>query len=185
VIDELIKTLNDFEDEKWYSTGMAQVADFEKSLGDEECNIRAKEFAEKGYKKFPASPGGQKCLAIINEIKQPDFNIENMRSDIGGMPSIRISHKNLTKLYLKLVPVDIKELIYKFNEIPGWNDLFKIVKETKVEKELEIPLEDTKDYNYHYTYFKLPNDLKKGSYVCVSSYKNSFSEKETKSWELS
>jgi uncharacterized protein YfaS (alpha-2-macroglobulin family) len=180
VIDELIKTLKDFEDVKWYSTGMAQVADFEKSLGDEECNIRAKDFAEKGYKKFPASPGGQKCIAIINEIKQPDFNIENQSSDIGGMPSIRVSHKNLTKIYLKLIPVDVKALIYKFNELPRWNELFKIVKETKIEKEFEINLEDTPDYNFHHTYFKLPTDLKKGSYVCVATYKNSFSEKGNK-----
>ncbi len=180
VIDELKSFLEKNSDVPWYSMGMAKVAEFERAMGDEECNIRAREVAIKGKNLYPSSPGGQRCFSLINQIEEKDFNIETMHSDGAGFPSIRLTYKNLEKIYIKFIPVDIEDMLYKYNEILGWTELFNLIKGITPSKTLEVSLKPTPDYNYHSFYVKVPADIGKGNYICVASALNSMNKKNNK-----
>ncbi|MFB3850339.1 MAG: alpha-2-macroglobulin [Acidobacteriota bacterium] len=180
IIEELKTFLEKNKDVDWYSWGMEQAAQFERNLGDEECQIRAKELAVKGRDAYPNSPGGQRCKHLINSIEEKDFNIETMHSDGTNLPSVRITYKNLDKVFIRLIPVDIKDLIYKYNEIPRWNDLFKIVKDIPPSKKIEIKLKPTPDYNYHNAFVNIPQDVPKGYYICAASALDTLNENQNK-----
>ena len=179
-VEELKSFLEKNKDVEWYSWGIEQVAQFERNLGDDECNIRAKELAIKGRDAYPNSPGGQRCKHLINLIEERDFNIETMHSDGSDLPSVRITYKNLDKVFIRLIPVDVKDLLYKYNEFPRWNDLFKIIKDVPPSKEMEVKLKPTPDYNYHNAFVKIPNDVPKGNYICVASALDTLNESQNK-----
>ena len=180
VIKELKEFLENNSDAEWYLVGMAELANFEKALGDEDCNIRAREIALKGRNTYPNSVGALRCNHLINQIEQRDFNIETMHSDGTNLPSIRVTYKNLEKLYIRLIPIDVKELIYKYNELPRWKDLFKIIEDIPPVKKFDVTLKNTPDYNFHNLYVKIPNDVPKGTYVCVASALDSLKENNNK-----
>ncbi|MCX7830377.1 MAG: MG2 domain-containing protein, partial [Acidobacteria bacterium] len=180
IIEELKTFLEKNRGVEWYSWGIAEAAQFEKNLGDEECNIRARDLALKGKNAYPNSPGGQRCNSIITSIEDSDFNIETMHSDGTNLPSVRVAYKNLEKIYVRLIPVDVKELLYKYNEFPRWHELFKIVKNIPPTKKMEVKLKSTPDYNYHFAYVKIPDDVSKGNYICVASALDTMSEDRNK-----
>jgi alpha-2-macroglobulin len=180
LIADLKKCLERYTSVSWYSTGCAELAELEGSMGDSECQVRAREIALLGRKAYPDSPGGQRCLSIISRIEAPDFNIEAMDSDLPGMPSIRVTHKNIAKLYFRLVPIDVKEQVYKNYEVPTWDDLFNIIKDVSPAAKFELELPKTVDYNFHSTFDELPKDVKNGSYILVGSALDTMSENKNK-----
>lgn len=180
VIEEFKSFLEKNRNTSWYSVGMADAAELERAMGDEECNIKARELALKGKNAYPTSPGGKRCAHLINLIEEKDFNLEAMHSDGAGFPSIRIKYKNLDKIYIKFIPADIKAMLYKYNEIPSWTQLFDLIKGVTPVKELEIQLKETPDYNYHFQYVVVPKDIQKGNYVCVASLLNKIESQNNK-----
>lgn len=180
VINEFNEFLENNRDVEWYSVGMAELAGFERALGDEDCNIRAREIAIKGKNAYPNSVGAQRCNHLLNQIEERDFNIETMHSDGTNLPSIRVTYKNLEKLYIRLIPIDVKEIIYKHNQLPRWRELFRIIKDIPPVKKFDVNLKNTPDYNFHNQYLKIPSDVPKGTYVCVASAVDSLKENNNK-----
>jgi len=180
VIAELNDYLESHSGISWYAMGCAEQAEMERQTGDGKCNIRAREAALRGKKAYPGSPGGQKCASIISSIEAPDFNIEAMDSDLPGLPTVKISHRNMQRIYFSLFPIDIREQIYKNYDIPRWDELNKMISGTAPAEKFTAELPATVDYNYHLTFAKLPSGLKKGCYVVVGSALDSMEERRNK-----
>lgn len=182
--EKLIADLNGYLEDNsgipWYAMGCAQLAEMESGMGDGKCHVRAREAAMRGRSAYPNSPGGQKCASIINGIEAPDFNIEAMDADLPGMPSIRVSHKNISKVHFRLVPINVKEEVFRNYDIPRWEELYKLIKDEIPAQKFSVDLPQTVDFNFHKTMAELPEGTKKGSYIVVGSALDSMSERNNK-----
>ena len=80
---------------------------------------------QKGPRPIPDSPGGQRCLHIVKSIEAPEFSVEAMRTDAPGRRSVRVTHRNLDRLFFRAYPVDLMERIRTskdYNIFPEWQE---------------------------------------------------------------
>ncbi|MEM6778521.1 MAG: MG2 domain-containing protein [Planctomycetota bacterium] len=80
--------------------------------------VVARQIALKAQRRHPTSFGGRDCLRLIHSIEAPSIelgteHVWNPSLESGSKPIIRLSYKNLTRVYFRLVrlPADA-----------GWND---------------------------------------------------------------
>jgi len=140
--------------------------------------VTAHQIASKAAKKFPRTMLAQKCAWVINEIeqKQVQFESENYLTPNANFP-IRISYKNVEKLYAKIVKIDRKRLAEIQEKFYGEKAIEKIEKEGIVVYTNEYALTGTNDYQWHSTEVIMKGQAL-GSYVVMLGTSSKFSNKE-------
>jgi alpha-2-macroglobulin len=104
-LEERLPTLRDVP---WWSMGMATLADL-LTEGDEPGHlVQAHAAAVAGRDAWPGSPGGERCRSIAADIEQPTFELMAMESDGLNRRSLQVRSKNLTAVYFRAYPSDLK-----------------------------------------------------------------------------
>ncbi|MGB4298011.1 MAG: alpha-2-macroglobulin family protein [Candidatus Saccharicenans sp.] len=166
----------------WWAMGQAQLAYWVMREDLPDARLRARKIALKGAKRFPLSWGGYKCLQIVKDIERPEFWIETMRTDLPGRRSIRITHRNLERLYFRAFAIDRESVLQKFMNCVPWDfsslikgkERVKILAARHPDTSWVVNLEKRGDYRNHTTYSGLPSDLKTGFYLIVASAREDF-----------
>ncbi|WP_372371048.1 alpha-2-macroglobulin [Candidatus Uabimicrobium sp. HlEnr_7] len=160
----------------WWSAGMYEVAFLEQG---QQNLVACHQAAKVGYLKYPDSLGGKKCLNLQKTIEAPGFNIITMAVDNYGEKSIRIQHKNMSKLFFRVYKLNFEERLQKQHRSPGsvyTNDLRDILGKQKPLHSWNVELEDVKDFAYHNTYTSSPIK-RNGLYAVYASAREDFATK--------
>ncbi|HEV8267349.1 MAG TPA: hypothetical protein VGR00_03915, partial [Thermoanaerobaculia bacterium] len=65
----LEKRLPAFHDVPWWAAGMADLAGFVREEDDPNALVRARRLAEQGWKAYPKTVGGERCLYVVKSIE--------------------------------------------------------------------------------------------------------------------
>ncbi|MFC1745847.1 MG2 domain-containing protein, partial [Candidatus Riflebacteria bacterium] len=135
--------------------------------------VKAVKLAEAGNKRFPNSPGGQNCKALINQIKAKNVNMTAERVVARPYPEIKIRYKNFTRLYFKAIKDDWRrQLNNRWGSVENFDNHARnlVYSGAGLVKEWEVSLKATPDYKEKVSYQKIP-ELAPGFYRIFASYK--------------
>jgi len=180
--EDLEGRLPDFRSVPWWSMGMAQLAEFVRSDGEPGSRVRARAIADEGAKRYPDSPGGQRCRHITASIESPDFSLQAMSADGPDRRSFRVNHRNLDRLYFRAYPVDLLDRLKQardYNMLPRWREVEAIIEGSRPAHSWSVSLPPTPDYESHATYVKPPMRAP-GLYVCVASARPDFARRRNR-----
>ena len=161
----------------WWSTGQALLAEFTRAEDAPDALVRARALALEGAKRHPDSPGGKRCLHIVKSIDAPGYSIESMRADSPGRRSIRITHRNLDRIFLRAIALDLPEIIRTSKDsslLPRWEEAKKILDRSRPAAAWPESLPPTPDHRDHRTYTNLPESLPPGLYLVAASTREDF-----------
>ncbi len=178
VLADLEKRLPGYRNYPWWAVGKATQAEFVRSSGEPGSLVSARSVAEQGWKAYPDSIGGRRCLYIVKSIEAPGFDMESMSTDGAHRRSIEVTHRNLRALYFRAYPVDLENrirtardynLLLNHDEqqtlLKAWNPLF----------EWNSTLPATPDYESHHT-FITPPFKDPGCFLIAASARPDFSQ---------
>ena len=163
----------------WWATGQALLAEYTRGENTPDALIRARKLALEGAERFPGSPGGRHCLAIVKSIEAPEYEVQAMRLDAPGRRSVRITHRNLDRVFLRAYALDIEALFTSskdYSVFPQGEEARKIVSGRRPEAAWKADLGKASDYRDHHTYANLPESLSPGLYLVAASAREDFSD---------
>ncbi len=172
----------------WWATGQALLADYTRAESAPDALVRARRIALAGAERFPSSPGGLQCRHIVKSIEAPDYNLESMRLDAPGRRSVRVTHRNLDRVFLRAYALDLEALIKSskdYSVFPQGDEARKIVEGSRPQAAWIVDLAKTADYRDHATYASLPATLAPGLYLVAASAREDFGESANKTVGLS
>lgn len=115
---------------------------------------------------------------IRSEITAPSFRITTETSVVSGISQMRITHKNINKLYFRVIRRDFMEHVESSYSINSVDD--RTVKDLLVRqdyyKSWSLNLKASEDYKEQDLYQELP-ELRTGFYYLIASLKEDFSER--------
>jgi len=172
----------------WWAMGQTQLAEYTQAEDTPDALVRARRIALEGVERFPNSPGGQRCRHIVKTIEAPDYNVEAMRLDAAGRRSVRVTHRNLDRVFLRAYALDLEALVKSskdYSIFPQGRDAQKIVEERRANAAWTVDLAKTSDFRDHHTYANLPETLVPGLYLVATSAREDFAGTENKTIGLS
>lgn len=164
----------------WWSMGQWLLAEFMES-GDGPAPRRdALATALAGQERHPESVGGRRCAHKLAELKRPEFNLAAMSVDAAERRSIRITHRNLDRLYLRAWRYDLEgQTAHPYQGRALW-PARKTIEDWVATRDPDlvwtVDLPATPDYESHVTYSALPA-CGKGAYVVAASARQDFDER--------
>ena len=146
-------------------------------LGD---YVQAREIANRGAKKFPGTPGGNRCHNLVNQIEAKSFHPQVERVWNDPWPVITMRYRNIDQLHFRAVKADYIDEVQKMKRIPQWlNDKHKKrLLGMKWTKSWSSELKPTPDFQEGLAKLDPPRDLAPGFYYLLASPKNNFSLKD-------
>ncbi|NWG12361.1 MAG: hypothetical protein HXY20_02365 [Acidobacteria bacterium] len=175
---DLEKRLPAFRKFAWWAVGMATQAEFARESDEPGRLMRARAIAEEGWKAYPRTTGGQRCLHIMRSIEAPDYSVASMITDGVQRRSIEVTHKNLTTLYLRAYAFDLErrvEAARDYSLLPNHDDQRDMLKREKPAAEWRVNLPATPDYEPHRTFVTAPLESP-GCFLIMVSAKPDFSD---------
>lgn len=181
--DSLAGYLGPLREMPWWAEGMAQLAEFVREEDSPDALQRARALALEGAEAFPQSVGGQHCLSIVRGIERPDYSVQIMTVDGVGKRSLRVTHKNVSRLSFIAFRLDWHEWVRTRTDSPStppWGLLRELVEGkhpslARVSWEVDLP--PTPDFRHHHTYV-VPPLTTPGFYLIVSSARRDFSPQD-------
>ena len=140
---DLEQRLPAFRAVPWWAMGKATQAEFVRALDEPGKLIRARAIAEEGWKAYPDSFGGGRCLYIIKSIEAPEFSLTAMLNDGFQKRSVEVSHRNLPALYFRAYPMDLVrriETAKDYNLLPSPDAQQQILERQRPAAEWPPPL---------------------------------------------
>src|SRR5204862_2065590 len=71
--------------------------------------VKAREIALSGANAYPDSPGGKLCYNLVQDIEAKSASVTTERVWADPLPTIKVSYRNVTKAYFRVVPADYVE----------------------------------------------------------------------------
>jgi uncharacterized protein YfaS (alpha-2-macroglobulin family) len=176
-LESRLSSMREFE---WWAVGVAAHAEFVREQGEPWSLGRSREIAQAGWKAYPDSIGGQRCLSIVQTIEAPGYQLSAMSSDGLSRRSIQVSHKNLPKLYFRAYAVDLEAQIKSakdYNLLPAYLEIPEILKHSEPEVEWNVQLPETPDFRTHRTFVTPPIE-RPGLYTVIASARPVFTQTE-------
>ena len=102
-----------------------------------------------------------------------------MRLDAPGRRSVRITHRNLDRVFLRAYALDLEALVTSskdYSIFPQGDDARKIVEGQRPDAAWKADLAKTPDYRDHHTYANLPESLAPGLYLVAASAREDFAD---------
>ena len=161
----------------WWATGQALLAEYTRGESAPDALVRARQIALEGVERFPDSPGGQHCRHIVRSIEAPEYSIEAMRLDAPGRRSVRLTHRNLDRVFLRAYPVDLEALVKSskdYSIFPQGEEARRIIEGRRPDAAWQAGLAKASDYRDHQTYADLPATLAPGLYLVAASAREDF-----------
>ncbi len=179
LIDKLQELLNGYSQYSWWSAGQYQYAILLQRKND---LVASHEAAMNGYERYPQSLGGKKCLHLARSIEAPALEIESMSLDRPGVSSIRVSYKNLTKVYFRAYHTNFDKWLNRKQHWPGSieSEYIEKIMGNKIAASWDIDLQECHDYQMHSAYSNTPASLEHGFYLIIASVNKNFSKNQNK-----
>ncbi len=138
--------------------------------------VRARDLALQGWNRFPDSVGGAQCYNLIQEIEGKSATIETEKVWNDPLPDIRVSYRNVTKVYFRAVPLTFDEYVAIaptswYSMTTAQQDAF-LAAAPAVAWSADLP--PTQDYHQRTEAVPAPQGLAKGAYYLIASHDPSF-----------
>ena len=148
-------------------------------LQQEGSLAEAHDVAQQGARAFPNTPGGNLCYNLVKQIEAKSANVVTERVWNEPSPVIRVSYRNLTKVYFRLVRGDWLSRL-KSGQYRGEGGFFDdaqrkaiLAKKTNLAWSADLPA--TEDFQERAEDLPAPKDLPPGYYFLLASYDPRFS----------
>ena len=140
--------------------------------------VKAHEVASVGMKRFPESPGGQKCFNIFNNIEQPQLRLVAEQVWNGDQTEIQATHKNLSEVHFRLIPFDYRNWNWGNNSNPTniIHQNKKLFRDKTPAASWSAKLPATTDFKSRTDTLPAKTDVKSGSYLLIASTSKDFSD---------
>ncbi len=168
----LKKIIQDYPDNEYTATAIYYVAKEYYNKGD---YVKAIDYAEKAYQKWPKSFGGKKAFNLIEDIKYPNIYYNTEKIITSNNNKISIGFRNLNHAYFRLIRRQEKDFLNSYSRSgDSYNraDVEKIL-ETAPDYSFDFELDPGKDYKVQNKIVELPK-VGKGFYWLVGSTKPEF-----------
>ncbi len=172
----------------WWAVGQALLAELTRAEAAPDALVRARRIALEGVERFPDSPGGRRSLHIVKSIEAPEYSVESMRVDAAGRRSVRLTHRNLERVFLRAYALDAEALIRTskdYNLFPQGESARLLVEGMKPSAAWRADLAKSADYRDHHTFADLPASLAPGLYLVAASAREDFAGASNKTIGLS
>jgi uncharacterized protein YfaS (alpha-2-macroglobulin family) len=169
-----------YRDVSWWAMGMATMAEFTGAQDQAGKLIRVRRIADEGYRAFPESVGGKRCLFMLRQVEAPDFQITSMSTDGSQKRSIEVTHKNLRALYFRAYDTRLSQRLEKGESLDLALDQrtqMTLLRSGEWAAEWQVELPPTPDYEMHRT-FVTPPLKTPGAYVIFASAQKDFGESQ-------
>jgi alpha-2-macroglobulin len=106
-----------------------------------------------------------------------------MQADSPGRRSIRVTHRNVERIFFRAYPLDIREIIRTskdYSLLPRWEEAKKLVDKLRPAAAWREELPATVDYRDHRTYSRLPEGLPSGLYLVAASPREDFAARRNR-----
>ncbi len=163
----------------WWAVGQALLAEHTREEDAPDALVRARKIALEGVERFPGTPGGDRCRHIVASIEAPGYALEAMRLDAAARRSIRLTHRNLDRVYLRAYAIDLEAEVKSAKDywlFPQGDEARRLVAEREPDAAWHADLPKTADYSDHKTYAALPAGLAPSLYLVVASARSDFSD---------
>ncbi|MBP5469959.1 MAG: hypothetical protein J6Z11_12030, partial [Candidatus Riflebacteria bacterium] len=173
-INALKQLVNEYPNNEYVSIAMYLVADQYSNKYD---YVKAVDYAEKAFQKWPKSIGGKKAFNLIEEIKLPAISYSTEKILTSNTSKIRIGFKNLNHAYFRLVKRTEKEILdNKTTDGDSYNnsEAASIIA-TAPTYTFDVELDPESDYQFHYKLIDLPK-IEKGFYWLIGSANPEFTK---------
>ena len=137
---------------------------------------RASAIAAQGAQRFPESPGGKRCRAIVQALGAPEFHLASSGVDGAGKRSLRVEHRNLSALYFRAYKFDpVQRLLAGSAEDlrPPEREVATLLRSAKPVAAWTTPLPATPDLQSQVTPVVPPLE-ELGGYLIVASARADF-----------
>jgi uncharacterized protein YfaS (alpha-2-macroglobulin family) len=173
--EHLRQRLQSIESERWWSMGMATLADFLRAGHAADRFIRAREAALRGEQAFPDSIGGARCRSIDDAIERPSYELRAMAADGPGRRSITVRYKNLARLHFRAFAFDLEARAKKTGraQAPDHAELDTLLGGASPVETWAVDLVPTTDFDVHQA-FVTPPMTRVGSYIVLASAREDF-----------
>ncbi|NNM94798.1 MAG: hypothetical protein HKL88_04950 [Bacteroidia bacterium] len=131
---------------------------------------KAMELCKTVIARYPDSYGAEECVALEASIRQKNISFTVEKANPIGKPFRGyLTYKNITRLYLRAIPMDFADYQRAYDQDKIMNKLVKM----QPSQAWTIALPADSDYQNHYTDFKIPA-LPAGFYVILISDSSNF-----------
>ena len=141
--------------------------------------VRAHALASQGWNTYPDSDGGVWCYNLIQEIEAKSATIRTERVWNDPLPDIKVTYRNVTRVFFRIVPLDAEEAIQ-----PVWlgisHDEMEILLAIEPVLQWDADLPATDDYQKRTETLPAPEGLETGFYFIIASHDPSFSQSNNK-----
>ncbi len=163
----------------WWAVGQALLAEHTREEDAPDALVRARKIALDGVERFPGTPGGDRCRHIVASIEAPGYALEAMRLDAPGRRSVRLTHRNLDRIYLRAYALDLEAEVKAakgYTLFPQGDEARRLIAERKPDAAWRADLPKTPDYRDHRTYATLPDGLAPSLYLVAASAREDFAD---------
>ena len=164
---------------QWGDHPISAIARFRLAtvLQGENALVEAHELAQQGARAFANTPGGDLCYNLVKQIEAKSASIITERVWNEPSPSIRVTYRNLTKVYFRLVHEDWLNRIKSGQYRGEWLDdgHRKALLAAKPDLAWSADLPPTEDFQQRVEDLPAPQDVKPGFYYLLASHDPGFS----------
>ena len=164
---------------QWGDHPISAIARFRLAtvLQGENALVEAHDLAQQGARAFANTPGGDLCYNLVKQIEAKSASIITERVWNEPSPSIRVTYRNLTKVYFRLVHEDWLNRIKSGQYRGEWLDdgHRKVPLAAKPDLAWSADLPPTEDFQQRVEDFPAPKDVKPGFYYLLASHDPGFS----------
>jgi hypothetical protein len=142
--------------------------------------VEAREVAIQGKNAFPQSVGGKLCANLILDIEAKNFSVLTERVWNDPLPMLRVSYRNIAKVYFRAVKVDWNTRFTQDRWGPGTlseSDRNQFVRQVPAFT-WSADLPPTDDYRDATHDVPAPKELKSGYYFILASSSPDFTDKD-------
>ncbi len=138
--------------------------------------VQAHALAMEGWEAYPTSIRSAYCESLVRQIEGKSASVSTERVWNDPLPEIRVTYRNVTKIFFRLVPFDFAE----HGRSSGWaGDYGKMVSRLLAAQpalQWDATLPATADYKQRTESLPAPEGLAKGFYFLIVSHSSSFQE---------
>ncbi len=138
--------------------------------------VKARDIALGGQKAFPDSPGGKLCYNLVQQIESKYAGTTTERVWADPLPTIKVTYKNVTKAYFRVVSADYVERLKATRWRPEQlqHEEAKALLNQKPVMEFSHDLPATSDYKTRTEIIPGRAGLKPGFYYLIVSHDENF-----------
>ncbi|MBQ3643960.1 MAG: hypothetical protein II961_05135 [Candidatus Riflebacteria bacterium] len=135
--------------------------------------VKAIDYAENAYQKWPESYGGKRAFNLIQAIKRPSIEYRSEKVISTNTNKFKVSFSNLTHAYFRLIKRDDDEILNSERDGYYNNSDVKSLLSLQPDYSFDTELNPESDYKIHTKLVDIPK-IKKGYYWLIGSANKEF-----------